>query len=1085
MGTAGGTDESRRWRLLAWGPTTLSDHGRAVSLRPRERAVLAALAALAPAAVSLDRLAELVWGQDQPTTAHKSLQNHVSRIRAEAGPVIETVGVAYQLSDGVDIVPPTVSEMAATEPYTDLTDNPEADSLRSVERHRRVADCFEQLRADAERAPLVALLDIEAFLVVHPDYPGAQEMYIHVLAASGQRRAALAAIRVARVGAGDGGVQLDRAMRDLERRLLDDDPTLRQAMPGLPGRSSASPMSSGHFIEFGQQLASLEASPDSSTTRLVAVTGPAGIGKTTLVEHVRDRSHSRGAFAVLVACSPEPSVPLEPIVDLLHQLADRFPVELTRGTDVDALRVLAPSLPLGSGAPTVGRLPDRDAIFDAVIAAVAAVPVPLIVIVEDLHWATGLTFQLLTACVRSAGNVAGSTFVTTSRTEVPELLELAADHLVLEPWSEATVGEYVARFGRTSEWALAAAAWVHRQSGGNALHVRELTVAAYAEASADADEGGDTARFVAPLDAPPNLLATLKASLVGLAAATRRDLGAAAVLGRRFRWVEWEQMGVDVAGSLAAAEEAGVLRRESAANTSAYDVEFRHDLLHRLVIDEMSSGQRSEWHDSACRAIESLVLDANEQAGRSDELAHHALGAVTIDPRRTIDTLLVSIDVDTRRFAYEAAIEKSLAGLEATGEGGPAADRAARVEFAVHVGMLSLRIGDPDALDLLFDAAEFALDLGDDVLVAKALRETCRLGPTSVVGTVHPKAASLLERAMADVSDPKAMSIVATAGVMLYAISGEYERCRGYFEHAVAYRGDDATRADALALAVLVLTKRDDIDRRAEIERELSGIAERLGTPDAMWGAAHLRMTNQVQTGDPDMRSTLEELGALAVTMRQQARRWEYTNWAAAVATTDGDPGRAEQLATEALGCLGAVAESLVMSAYGAQLLAIRHAQGRVHELIDTVRAIVNGDGPVIGAWHAVLALAAAGGGDRQLAQEQLELVCAEDFAILDRDYTFNGALFAGALAACEIGDADTAFMIEKQLLPWSGLWAFVGTCAMGPVDVALARSAALRGDMPLALERAGQALRSAEHAGAPIYVRQIVELIGTFDLTT
>src|SRR5919112_3275643 len=52
----------------------------------KERLLLAALAAEAPAAVSVDRLAETLWDGDAPPTSRKSLQAHVVRLRSALEP---------------------------------------------------------------------------------------------------------------------------------------------------------------------------------------------------------------------------------------------------------------------------------------------------------------------------------------------------------------------------------------------------------------------------------------------------------------------------------------------------------------------------------------------------------------------------------------------------------------------------------------------------------------------------------------------------------------------------------------------------------------------------------------------------------------------------------------------------------------------------------------------------------------------------------------------------------------------------------------------------------------------------------------
>lgn len=1039
------------WALSTWGPVELVKEAERIQLRPRERAVLAALAARSPATISVDELATLVWGDTPPKTVRNSIQNHVARIRSVAGDVVVTADGGYRLAAGVIINSRPVDD--DSEPFVELAGSEHVDALRESAQAARDDNWITEMSDRLDAGSLGdGIAEVERWVSRHPGDERGVRLLARSLAAAGRRREALASIRDANRQAARSGHAPDRLLRDLERRLLDDDPTLRVPSTDAvdPTAELASPGTS-HLVGLDEYLERVERAEETPGVSVVVVSGPAGIGKTTLVEHLRDRADARGRATLLAACSPEPSIPLEPFTEILHQLADRFPKALESLEDLDVLRSLAPTLGVGADRPPSTSSADRSVLLAAISAALRCAPVGVTVVFEDLHWATLLTRQMLDACISGEHDGPPVQIVVTSREADPELIARASEHVVVEPWTLDEVIDYVTRFGRPQAWCREAAVWIHRQSVGTALFIRELTIAAHAASPAES--------FDAPTSTPANLLSSLRLTLQGVSLSTQRELGGAAVLGRQFRLAEWIPMGLRVEESAAEAVEAGVLERLDRER-----LVFRHDLLHQLVLDDLSGGQRIEFHDLAVNTI----LTARSGAGeRVEELSHHALAAAALDRTRAVDLLLEAVAVDIVGFAYEAGADKCRSGLALLDQ--DRVDRS-RVEFEVRLGQLLLRLGDPGALDQLLDAARHALDLGDDDLVAEAMREACRLGPTSVVGAVHTEARALLDRAIDSVKDDRAATTVATAGVMLYAISGEYDRCRAFFERAAAYRGDVATRVDALGLAVLVLTERADLERRIEMEHELTELAETIGSEDALWSAVHLRMTNHVQTGDPAMRDTLDELSALTSSLRQRTRLWEFTNWSASVALTDGDPAKAELLATEALGCLDAVAESLVMSAYGAQLLSIRHAQGNVGDLLDTVAAIVD-EGDAIGAWHAVLALAAADSGDQARARRHLDIVIADDFAILDRDYTYNGALFAAALAACSIKADEVARIIEPELSKWSGLWGFVGTCTMGPIDMAIARVADLLGDRERSIDSAQRALASAQHARAPIYV--------------
>jgi hypothetical protein len=95
-------------RLLG-GVQVVDDGGEPVDIGPAKcQAVLAALALWPGTVVSVPRLVAMVWGDDPPRTADKTLQSYVTRLRKELGEgSIVRVGAAYRLDvdpAAVDVV---------------------------------------------------------------------------------------------------------------------------------------------------------------------------------------------------------------------------------------------------------------------------------------------------------------------------------------------------------------------------------------------------------------------------------------------------------------------------------------------------------------------------------------------------------------------------------------------------------------------------------------------------------------------------------------------------------------------------------------------------------------------------------------------------------------------------------------------------------------------------------------------------------------------------------------------------------------------------------------------------------------------
>ena len=95
-------------QIRVLGPVDIEVDGQSLQLGgPKQRAVLALLALNANATVSVDRLIEGLWGEDQPATAPKMVQLYVSQLRklvGENGAEIVTHGRGYELRIDPDMV---------------------------------------------------------------------------------------------------------------------------------------------------------------------------------------------------------------------------------------------------------------------------------------------------------------------------------------------------------------------------------------------------------------------------------------------------------------------------------------------------------------------------------------------------------------------------------------------------------------------------------------------------------------------------------------------------------------------------------------------------------------------------------------------------------------------------------------------------------------------------------------------------------------------------------------------------------------------------------------------------------------------
>src|SRR3954447_16400389 len=182
--------------------------------------------------------------------------------------------------------------------------------------------------------------------------------------------------------------------------------------------------------------------------------GEAGIGKTTVVEEAVARAAAAGDTVLTGRADPDEGAPaFWPWLRLLD-------------SDVGGLSPALLSLADEGETAAAAR-------FRAIRRAITALrgAAPLMLVLEDLHWADAASLALLTALCREIGG-SGLTLVGTSRTAGPDLP--GAEVLSLGPWDQATVGTFLVHEAPGpvhGTWA----AVVHRLGGGSPLYTRELT----------------------------------------------------------------------------------------------------------------------------------------------------------------------------------------------------------------------------------------------------------------------------------------------------------------------------------------------------------------------------------------------------------------------------------------------------------------------------------------------------------------------------------------------------------------------------------------------------------------------------------
>lgn len=522
----------------------------------------------------------------------------------------------------------------------------------------------------------------------------------------------------------------------------------------------------------------------------ILLSGDAGVGKTRLLRRMTELARADGARVVLSHCVDlgEVGLPYLPFTDALGQLRKQ-------SAEVDAViagrPALARLLDAGMVEPESGAAGQaaRGQLFDGIAAAIGAgghPDRPLVLMVEDLHWADPSSrdvLKFLIARMRSENLLLVASYRTDDLHRRhplrPVLSELVrhprVEHVELAPFTRAELAQFAAAItgGPVPEPDLLS---VLRRSEGNAYFAQELLESAAA--------GG--------LGLPGSLADVLHARLERLDPAIQTLAGIASVAGRR---VSGELLAAVARTDPEFADDAAVdraLREAIAHHVLAIEggqwIVFRHALLAEVVYGDLLPSELSRLHRAYQRQI-----SADPSRGSPAELAFHA----------------------QRAHDLPAALS---AGFAAARE---AADVLAPAEALRHLEtVISLWDAVPDA------AARIGQDL-IDVQMTAALAAS-RAG--------QPARAAALAVAALDGSDPtRAARLTPAAAYYLIDDQREHEALRRA-EQALAVldaQGPSADRARLLAACARSALNCDrDAQARALADRAVAE-ARQLGVPEA------------------------------------------------------------------------------------------------------------------------------------------------------------------------------------------------------------------------------------------------------------
>ena len=560
------------------------------------------------------------------------------------------------------------------------------------------------------------------------------------------------------------------------------------------------------------------------TGTTLAFTGDPGVGKSRLLAETRARATAQGMRWLAARClSYGASLPYWPFADLLRQALG---LRIEDSASVVRRRI-EESLPAASvdgaerllGVATADVSPEqaRRQTHDAVIAWIRSLAAigPVVVSVEDVHWADTATVELLAELVRATRRRPVA-IVLSARTEAAEMLgritaDSARTDIHLTPLTAAAVADLVdSVLGKPPGSALLSL--LVERTGGNPLFAEELTRSLIgAGALVETTSTYDLRPTWDLADVPRSVETVFAARLDQLTSALLDLLQHCAVLGRTARLSVLRAVMDDVDITPAVDELIGLGLLDRVVDSDDHAVAFHHALLHDVVYRRILRKRRRRLHRKMADVGRRLYGDGDEMVGF---LAEHLYLADAGD--EAVGPLLRAGRLAERLFANDTAVVHLSRALDVLGRTAPEDPRTAavRLELArVH----ELR-GDYDGALELFEQAHRDSE--------RAGVEAWR-GTASVLrkkGLVAESLAVLddgLGDSRLDVADLAPLYLEKAA---LQALEGRSQEAIGAAEAGLAVCRDDALGGELLlrlARAEEDLGRHDDALEHAERGREL------------------------------------------------------------------------------------------------------------------------------------------------------------------------------------------------------------------------------------------------------------------------
>lgn len=766
--------------------------------------------------------------------------------------------------------------------------------------------------------------------------------------------------------------------------------------------------------------------------RIVTLLGEPGIGKTRCAEAYGRAAEEQGALVLWGRCYEEPGAPpYWPWIQVLRDYiaaSSQGELEFALDAGIEDIVALVPEiasrLQHARRAPANPRTEPSGArfrTFDAVgrFLVKAAQQVPLVVIIDNLHWADAPSLSLLEFLSHELSRARILVIGTYRDNEVVRgsaLLETlgglrrdaCVDRFRLRGLDEEGIGALAGHMlGRPLPRQVLAA--IFEQTDGNPLFVIEL-LKVLIEESRDAGVEPIAVRI------PDGVREAIARRVARLSDACGEMLTAASVLGRRF--------GADEIAAVTGTPIDLVLVRleEAVAAGLVEDTGGRHRFTHALIretlYEEISTLDRLQLH---ARAGDALV---NVHGARLEEyltrIAHHYYESAALGMRdKAIKFAMRAADAAAAMQAYEEAVihyDQVIGVLEL--ESRDDEERLARTWFLKATALLWSGHTQA-ALQALLRAASYVHRAGHaeqlvDIATMLTLTSSCYPQQSHV---------GLLEKALTLLPDEDSAMRAKALGCLAFVKRslGDAASTRLLVRDAVEMAdrvGDIDTQCFTLKMAIIALrSEPDSLEQRIELGRRLLPLAQGSGRKEHSAEAHCWQALNLLEAGlIDDYANVLQSWDGLNIGPYALHRSFLDAG-KIALALLGGEWGGVEKRIDAVYEAARKTRQSDAEGVYGAQMFALNRDLGRLRDVEPLVRRIA-GSGEK--AWTPGLMLTCSELGLLDDARRHFERIAADDFAALVHDDMYVTCLVFCAETCFRLWDAVRAAPLYQRLLPYA-----------------------------------------------------------------